>query len=127
MAAQRTEATPLDRLVAAAAESSLLIVLLVDEIRTGTKRELWGVLNHPAQVQVAVLRFTSKPKDQADADPLGKYLEWVRVRKNLVVRTLSTGLNSSAVWQELIRTAVAALIVSYQRERLERERLNETR
>jgi len=128
VAAQRTQGTPLEHFVAAAVRSQLMVVLLVDEIRSGTKKELWSVLSHPDPVQVAVLRFTEKNENDANEDTLGRYLKWIRSRHRLIIKTLTTGLNTNAVWNEVLRTAVAALIAGYTAERdAERRRLDEIR
>lgn len=126
--AQRTAGTPLERFVAAALESHLTIVLLVDEIRAGTKRELRAVLNNPEARQVAILRFTAKSKTDADGDELGRYLKGIRTRHHLIVKTLTTRLDSVAVWHEVIRTALAAVIAVYRAERhVSGARFNEAR
>jgi hypothetical protein len=126
--AQRVDGATIERFVEQAIQCQLTIVLLVDDMRPGTRREVQAVLNHePEKIEVAILRFTRKTERNADQDELGTYLRWIRSRYKLLVRTVNRS-DREQEWAEIVRTAVAALIAAYRAQWLaRRERFDETR
>jgi len=63
-----------DEFVRCAKKSHLTLVLLLDEVRPGTREEIEGVLSE-TNTQLAVLRFKETDGDELADDDLRKFLE----------------------------------------------------
>jgi hypothetical protein len=106
-AAQRaTTANLNDIFVQCAKESHITLVLLLNEIRPGTREEIEGVLSE-GNTQLAVLRFKENDDDELADEDLRKYL--LANRSRLLYKEV-VGPDSDEAWGAII--AVLARVVA---------------
>jgi hypothetical protein len=102
IAAQRASEDPLLLFVEEARRSHITLVLLADEMKDGTREEIEGAIAQDG-VQISLIRFTDKSRQEADRDELGERIQDIRQRGKLISKVAPTDLGSDEVWIELFR------------------------
>ncbi len=102
--AQVTPAGVIAKFVAQATASDLTLVLLIDELRTGTKAEVEGVLQ--AGGQLSILWFNDPLNITANQD-LRAFLE---ANKHRLLYELVGPPDSDGAWQAMIKYVTAVIL-----------------
>lgn len=111
-----------DEFVRCAKGSHLTLVLLLNEVRQGTREEIEGVLSETT-TQLAVLRFKQADGDELTDEELRKFLE---ANKGKFLYKEVLGPDSDAAWAAIMMV-LAQAVADVTTERVSEEPLNEER
>jgi hypothetical protein len=90
-----------------ALKSDITIVLILDSLGGGTREAVEAVLGQD-DVQLSVLRLTTKDGDAADADEAGQFI--LANRDQFLYEMKRAALNSADSWLMLVRTLFAIVL-----------------
>jgi hypothetical protein len=106
-AAQRSHGESTNAIfVERALRSHMTIVALIDSLPDGTREELEAVLG-VAEIQLAVMRFTTQTLEVARRDELGKYLA---DNSDKFLYVLREGQDSNEAWYSIVRQILALAV-----------------
>jgi hypothetical protein len=111
-----------DEFVRCAKASHLTLVLLLNEVRQGTREEIEGVLSE-STTQLAVLRFKETDGDELADEDLRKFLE---ANKGKFLYKEVLGPDSNEAWAAIMMV-LAQVVASVTTERVSEEPLSEER
>jgi hypothetical protein len=115
-----TGGNPNDRFVSLARESALTLVLILDELRNGTKEELEAALDE-TEVELAVLAFA--PPKATPAEKLKALDDYFDKIKSEVLYDRRLSPNSDDAWFGLVKILVAFAIGALRTSELKRREM----